>query len=92
MDEWFPLFAAAVWRYLDAAARRADSDPSAAAVDVRTLAAAWRTLLRVHRGVEHGGSCARCVRRRRRGGGRTEVCSVWQVAIGYFVRRPPGDR
>jgi hypothetical protein len=77
MDEWFKLFAAAVWRYLDGLG---DAQTSSGA-DAQRLAAAWRALLRMHEaGTE--GDCARCKR------GHAGNCTVWQVAVGYFVRRP----
>ncbi|MDV6013037.1 hypothetical protein [Haloechinothrix sp. LS1_15] len=87
---WFGLVAGAVWRYLDEVADRAGSDPSPAAPDARTLAAAWRALLRLHDAGLDGRSCRRCrgCRSRRR----RELCLAWQVAIAYFVRRLPGDR
>lgn len=76
MDEWFALFAGAVWRYLD----RLGGDPQQLPVsDTQKLAAAWRTLLRMHEA--GGGECARCKR------GHAGSCTVWQVAIGYFVNR-----
>lgn len=79
MDEWFGLFAACVWRYLDGVlAREVDG---AAGSDARLLAGAWRALLRRHERRQDG-SCATC------GRVRDGACGVWQVAIGYFVRAP----
>lgn len=80
MDEWFRVLAASVWRYLDGTI---SGDPARAPTiaDARKLSAAWRALLRLHDA--DGGECARCER------GHAGSCTVWQVAIGYFVRRPP---
>ncbi|MGH3451642.1 MAG: hypothetical protein ACRDQW_13145 [Haloechinothrix sp.] len=81
MDEWFGLFAATVWRYLDGLAERSTSEPPPTGSDMRKLAGAWRALLSLHE-VGADGRCRAC--RRQHG----EACTVWQVAIGYFVRRP----
>lgn len=78
MDDWFTLFAAAVWKYLDGLGGDAMQLPKS---DTQRLAAAWRTLLRMHES-ERDGECERCKR------GHAGNCTVWQVAIGYFVRRP----
>lgn len=78
MDEWFKLFAASVWRYLDGVG----DAPTSSGVDTQKLAAAWRALLRMHEAGTHG-DCSRCTR------GHAGNCTVWQVAVGYFVRRPP---
>lgn len=82
VDDWFGLFANSVWRYLDGIGARASADGSPSGAELRKLAGAWRALLRLH-GTDPDGSCLAC--RRAHAG----VCSVWQVAIGYFVRRPP---
>lgn len=82
MDDWFSLFAANVWRYLDGLSGGAQ-ERAPTSSDARKLAAAWRALLRMHDASSHG-ECARCKR------GHPGSCTVWQVAIGYFVRRPPG--
>lgn len=81
MDEWFRVVAANVWRYLDGVAG-VDQARAPTLADVRKLSAAWRALLRLHDGGS-GGGCARCRR------GHAGSCTVWQVAIGYFVRRSP---
>ncbi|MQA63329.1 MAG: hypothetical protein GEU86_17970 [Actinophytocola sp.] len=82
MDEWFSLFAASVWRYLDGlGGARPELPPTAS--DARKLGAAWRALLRMH-DTNAQGECVRCKR------GHPGSCTVWQVAVGYFVRRPPG--
>lgn len=77
MDEWFTLFAAAVWRYLEGVG----GAPAVAHSETQKLAAAWRALLRLHE-ADQRGTCSRCAR------GHRGNCTVWQVAIGYFVRRP----
>lgn len=80
VDDWFGLFAASVWRYLDGIGSRAVSERAPAGADLRKLAGAWRTLLRLHeRGPD--GSCRAC------GPNRSGMCTVWDVAIGYFVRQ-----
>ncbi|MGH3433347.1 MAG: hypothetical protein ACRDQB_10990 [Thermocrispum sp.] len=78
MDEWFKLFAASVWRYLDGVG----DAPTSSGADTQKLAAAWRALLRMH-DASTPGECGRCQR------GHPGNCTVWQVAIGYFIRRPP---
>lgn len=71
VDEWFTVFEATVWRELD----RLPRDPEA-----QRLAAAWRALLHLHE-ARPDGECERCRR------GHAGSCTVWQVAVGYFVRR-----
>ncbi|MGH3520346.1 MAG: hypothetical protein ACRDQ7_23775 [Haloechinothrix sp.] len=83
MDEWFGLFAANVWRYLDDLAARSVAERTPGAADLRKLAGAWRALLRLHE-VEADGTCQACGRQH------ADACTVWQVAIGYFVGRLPG--
>ncbi|GAB3508094.1 hypothetical protein [Amycolatopsis cihanbeyliensis] len=81
MDEsWFRLVSDGVWRYLDEVVAHAKGERGTLAREAGRTAAAWRTLLRLHGGAGH---CRRC---RRRG-----LCLVWQVAIGYFIRRLPGQ-
>lgn len=71
-EDWSKLLAASVWRYLDAL--------HAAGPEASRLAASWRTLLTMHETGVHG-ACERCRR------GHVGACTVWQVAIGYLVRR-----
>ncbi|WP_092531163.1 hypothetical protein [Amycolatopsis arida] len=89
--EAFHLVAAGVCRYLDELAARANGERGPLAPEVVRLVAAWRALLRRHaRGAD--GRCAGCGHRRwwlppaHRNG---ELCTVWQVAVGYFLRRVP---
>ncbi|MGH3625374.1 MAG: hypothetical protein ACRDQ5_26930 [Sciscionella sp.] len=78
MDEvFFHAVADAVGRYLDAT-ERLDAN-AATGEHLRRLALAWRALLRLHRPGARGG-CAGCAR------GRREMCSVWRVAVAYFIR------
>lgn len=73
MDEIFVrVLAEAVAGYLAAAERGTDVAP------VHGVAAAWRTLLRLHHPTARR-RCPGCARRR------GDMCQVWQVAIGYFV-------
>lgn len=71
-EDWPKLLAASVWRYLDAL--------HAAGPEASRLAASWQTLLSMHDTGVHG-ECERCRR------GRAGTCTVWQVAVGYLVRR-----
>ena len=99
----FGVFATGVQEYLrgvtgtvavGTATRRTGAVPG----EVARLAAAWRALLRQHalgpdgRCVVCGGASpagagiARWMRRRRPAG----LCTVWQVAVAYFIRQLPG--
>lgn len=84
MDEWFALFASSVWRYLDGLAGSEAQGRAPSKSDVRKLVAAWRALLRLHESGSARG-CPGCERD-------PHACTVWQVAIGYFVRRPNDKR
>lgn len=86
MDDWFGLFAAAVWRYLDGLAGESADGRTPSEADFRKLVAAWQAVLRLHDADRRGG-CSGCERDHR-----PEACTVWQVAIGYFVRRLPRKR
>lgn len=99
MRQWlFGLLAEAVWQQLDELAVRAARETALGASETGRLVAAWRALLRLH-DPDQAGRCRRCgpswARRlfgsRSPGGaeepGRGELCTVWQVAIAYFVRR-----
>ena len=101
----FGVFATGVQEYLrrvmgtvaaGATVRQAGAVPG----EVARLAAAWRALLRQHalgpdgRCVVCGGASrarardgiARWMPRRRPAG----LCTVWQVAVAYFIRQLPG--
>ncbi|WP_216210333.1 hypothetical protein [Amycolatopsis aidingensis] len=81
MDEsWFRLVSDGVRRYLDEVVASARTEHGALAREAGRTAAAWRTLLRLHGGA---GGCRECRRQR--------LCLVWQVAIGYFIRRLPDE-
>lgn len=62
------------------------TDRGPLAAEMAVLVAAWQALLREH---EHtrSGRCVLC----RQGRANGAVCSVWQVAIAYFLRRPPPE-
>nr|WP_221219006.1 hypothetical protein [Prauserella isguenensis] len=53
--------------------------------EVERLVAAWRLLLRMHERTGDGG-CTVCGPRRDR-----RLCTVWQVAVGYFLRSLPNE-
>lgn len=84
---WFDLVAAGVQRYLEDVVAGVLARTEANGPEVRRLAAAWRALLRLHQPGSNG-RCSRCCRRRRQD---DEICTVWQVAIAYFVRRLPDE-
>jgi hypothetical protein len=106
VDVWFRLVSGFVARYLDDLVARSAAAHGAHAPlagELVRVATAWRALLRMHHRMP-GGGCAVCgkshTRALRRLGLRRRVlpdadsapvCTVWQVAIGYFVRRVPGD-
>ncbi|GAA1207832.1 hypothetical protein GCM10009675_29280 [Prauserella alba] len=53
--------------------------------EVERLVAAWQLLLRMHERTGDG-ACRVC------GPGRDHrLCTVWQVAVGYFLRRLPNE-
>lgn len=80
----YRIFAESVGRYLDGVDRMvAESAARPLADEARRLAAAWRALLELHGAA--GRRCAACARGR-------SMCSVWQVAHAYFVRRLPGEQ
>ncbi|WP_199434337.1 hypothetical protein [Qaidamihabitans albus] len=83
MEPWFRAVSGGVREYLDELAGRAAADGGSLAPDVARLVAAWRLVLRLHGRTARRG-CRAC--RGRRGG---RLCTVWQVAVGYFLRRPP---
>ncbi|WP_237439884.1 hypothetical protein [Amycolatopsis rubida] len=100
----FGVFAAGVQEYLrrvagtvavGTATRPARDVPG----DVARLAAAWRALLRQH-ALGPDGRCVVCGGASRVDEGvvrwmpwrrRADLCTVWQVAVAYFVRRLPGS-
>ena len=90
----FGLLAGGVHDYLRGVLGK-PSEPAGAQAreDACRLAAAWRALLRQHE-LGGDGCCAVCgggrrwARRSRREG----LCSVWQVAVAYFIRRRPDER
>lgn len=78
MDEvLFGVLADAVSEYLAAVERAPDGQ------EARRMAAAWRALLGAHRAV--GRRCGGCH------GSRGAFCSVWRVAVGYFLHRRAGE-
>ncbi|WP_154676312.1 hypothetical protein [Amycolatopsis benzoatilytica] len=99
----FGVFAAGVQEYLrrvmgTVAAGAATRSAGAVPAEVARLAAAWRALLRQH-ALGPDGRCvvcgeasrtrdgvARWLPRRRPAG----LCTVWQVAVAYFIRQLPG--
>jgi hypothetical protein len=90
----FGLLAGGVLDYLREVQGRA-AEPAGERVreDAGRLAVAWRVLLRQHE-LGGDGHCAACGRGRRwvRQGRQVEMCSVWQVAVAHFIRRPGGGR
>ncbi len=87
MEEWwFRFVGSGVLRRLEDIAGKAAGERGPLAEEAALLVAAWRALLRMHEQAP-GGRCALCRRARSPGA----VCSVWQVAIAYFVRRLPGE-
>jgi hypothetical protein len=78
----FQVLADGVRRYL---AEEAEGGAPEGTIRAAVLAAAWRALLRRHE-MGSDGRCEGCGRWRRGAG----LCSVWQVAVAYFVRRPGG--
>jgi hypothetical protein len=98
----FRLLADGVLEYLRGSTKRgagtgrpaADRGPRPA--DVTRLVGAWVALLRMHE-LDESGRCTLCSRARRRllrgRLGSSQLCSVWQVAVAYFLRRiPDGGR
>lgn len=78
--------------YLDTIDRLVTEHPYSAAFETRRLVAAWRALLREHHPAGSRGHCAGCGRRhgvRRHAG--SAMCTVWRVAVAFFVRRTPHD-
>ncbi|PXY38039.1 hypothetical protein BA062_05430 [Prauserella flavalba] len=86
MERWFQAIGEGVVRSLDELAARAMAEGGPLASDVGRLVAAWRLLLRLHGRTERGG-CRVCGRSHGR-----RLCTVWQVAVGYFLRRLPEDQ
>jgi hypothetical protein len=94
----FRVLADGVLEYLRGSTRRgagtglpaADRGPRPA--DVTRLVGAWVALLRMHE-LDENGRCALCSRARggllRRRLESSQLCSVWQVAVAYFLRRMP---
>lgn len=77
--------------YLDTVDRLVVEQPYSAAYETRRLVAAWRALLRQHHPAGSKGRCAGCGRPhgvRRHAG----MCTVWRVAVAYFVRRTAHHR
>ncbi|GAA1947244.1 hypothetical protein [Amycolatopsis minnesotensis] len=88
MAWWFRYISSGVLERLEDIAGRAAADRGPLAAEAATLAAAWTCLLRLHR-QQPGKRCALC------GGGTgtpTELCSAWQVAVAYLLRRMPERR
>lgn len=82
-ERWFLAVSAGVGEALDEFLARANPMATPDDADVARLVAAWRLLLRLHERTADGG-CRVCgVRTDRR------LCTVWQVAVGYFLRRSP---
>ena len=77
--------------YLDTVDRLVVEHPYSATFETRRLIAAWRALLRQHHPAGSKGRCAGCGRphgmRRHRGA----MCTVWRVAVAYFIRRTSRD-
>jgi len=94
----FRVLADGVLEYLRGSTRRgAGTGPPAAdrgsrPADVARLVGAWVALLRMHE-LDESGRCALCSRARggllRRRLESSQLCSVWQVAVAYFLRRMP---
>ncbi|MFC4001467.1 hypothetical protein ACFS2C_00020 [Prauserella oleivorans] len=85
-ERWFLAVSAGVAEALDELVARAAAQGGPVASDVSRLVAAWRLLLHLHeRAGSHGCGCCG-----KQSGGR--LCTVWQVAVGYFLRRLPIDR
>ncbi|OZM74957.1 hypothetical protein CFN78_01785 [Amycolatopsis antarctica] len=84
----FGLVADGVFQFLQGAVGTAGALRGAENAEAARLVAAWRTLLRLH---DHrpSGRCPLCKRGRK--GHTTELCTVWQVAVAYFLRRLPGE-
>jgi hypothetical protein len=79
---WFRFVRSGVLDRLEELAGKVAAERGPLAAEMAVLAAAWQALLREH---EHT-RCGRCVLCRQ-GRANGAVCSVWQVAIAYFLRR-----
>jgi hypothetical protein len=82
----FRLLRDGVFQRLEEIAGKARAARGPLSGEVTVLVGAWRTVLEMH---EHSrwGRCPWCRRRRTRAG----VCTVWLVAIGYFLGAPPRE-
>ncbi|TDQ05864.1 hypothetical protein [Labedaea rhizosphaerae] len=77
--------------YLDTVDRLVVEQPCSAAYETRRLVAAWRALLRQHHPAGSKGRCAGCGRPHG-GRGHAGMCTVWRVAVAYFIRRTAHHR
>jgi ribosomal protein S14 len=89
----FRALAERIGAYLDTVDKLAVEQPCSAAGEARRLVAAWRALLRQHEPTGRKARCSGCGRPHgsRRHAGRT-MCTVWRVAVAFFVRRVARDR
>ncbi|MBK1789371.1 hypothetical protein [Prauserella cavernicola] len=83
MERWFQAIGEGVAHSLDELLDRALAEGGPLAPDVGRLVSAWKLLLRLHGRTGRGG-CRECGRAQGR-----RLCAVWQVAVGYFLRRLP---